>query len=167
VPRRDKSLVPVLAARVRRLRQNLRGALHTMNDHQCSASPLRPEPEGFAARVASVACALCEGWCCRNGCDDAFLDDRTLARVRNARPELDEHALLRLYLEHVPDVVYKDSCIFHGRRGCTLDRSLRSDVCNTYFCGGLGAYMKTRAAVPTRITAGECDKMRTSPVLTP
>jgi hypothetical protein len=32
---------------------------------------------------------------------------------------------------------------------------------------GLGAYMKTRAAVPTRVIAGEGNKMRTSPVLVP
>jgi hypothetical protein len=76
-------------------------------------------------------------------------------------------AILRLYLACVPAAAYRDSCIFHGKKGCTLDRSLRSDICNTYFCGGLGAYMKTGAAVPTRIFAGEGDKMRTSPVLMP
>ena len=90
-----------------------------------------------------------------------------MARVRIAKPELDESAVLRLYLERVPAAAYKDSCIFHGKQGCTLDRSLRADVCNSYFCGGLGAYMKTRAAVPTKIIAGEGGKMRTSPVLSP
>ena len=90
-----------------------------------------------------------------------------MARVRIARPELDARAVLRLYLNRVPAVAYRDSCIFHGRQGCTLDRSLRADICNSYYCGGLGAYMKTSAAVPTKIIAGEGDKMRTSPVLTP
>jgi hypothetical protein len=167
VPRSDKVLVPTPAARARRLREHLRAALHTMKDPKCFPSPLRPEPEGFAARVASTACALCKGWCCRNGGDDGFLDDRTMARVRTARPDLDERAVLRLYLERVPAAVYKDSCIFHGNRGCTLDRSMRADVCNAYFCGGLGAYMKTRAAGPTRVIAGESERMRTSPVLVP
>jgi hypothetical protein len=167
VPRSDKALAPISAARVRRLREHLSAALHTMKDPKCSASPLRPEPEGFAARVARVACSLCKGWCCRNGGDDGFLDDRTIARVRVARPDLDERGLLRLYIDHVPEAAYDGSCIFHGKRGCTLDRSLRSDVCNSYFCGGLGAYMKTRAAVPTRVIAGEGDEMRTSPVLLP
>jgi hypothetical protein len=167
VPRSDKALVPTPAARVRQLREHLRAALHVMKDPTCSASPLRPEPRGFAARVAHTACSLCKGWCCRNGGDDGFLDDRTMARVRIARPDLDERAVLRLYLARVPVAVYKHSCIFHGDRGCTLDRSLRADVCNAYFCGGLSAYMKTRAAVPTRIIAGENDKMRTSQVLVP
>jgi hypothetical protein len=80
---------------------------------------------------------------------------------------MDERAVLRLYLDLVPSVAYRDSCIFHGKRSCTLDRSLRADVCNSYYCGGLGAYMKTGAAAPTRVIAGEGAKMRTSPVLTP
>jgi hypothetical protein len=170
VPRSDKVLVPTSAARVRRLREHLIEALRelrTAKHVERIASPLLPEPSGFAASVARTACSLCKGWCCRNGDDDAFLDDRTLARVRLARPDMDERALLRLYLALVPPVAYRDSCIFHGNRGCTLDRSLRADVCNTYYCGGLGAYMKTGAAVPTRVIAGEGDKMRTSPVLTP
>ena len=78
-----------------------------------------------------------------------------------------ERAILRLYLEHVPPVTYRDSCIFHGKQGCTLDRSLRADVCNTYYCGGLGTYMKTGAPVPIKVFAGEGAKMRTSRVLTP
>src|SRR5258707_1007284 len=69
--------------------------------------------------------------------------------LRNARK------VLRLYVERVPEVGYQNSCIFHGKQGCTLDRSLRSDVCNSYFCGGLQAYMTGDEAVtPTMIIAG-------------
>jgi hypothetical protein len=170
VPRSDKALVPVSAARVRRLREhliNVMRELRTEKQWAHSASPIRPEPTGFAARVAQTACALCKGWCGRNGGDDGFLDDRTMALVRVAKPGMTERELLRLYLGRVPTVAYRDSCIFRGKQGCTLDRSLRADICNTYFCGGLGAYMKTRAAVPTRIIAGEGGNMRTSPVLVP
>ena len=71
-----------------------------------------------------------------------------------------EGDLLRLYVGHVPAVAYRNSCIFHGKQGCTLDRSLRADICNSYYCGGLGAYMKTGAAAPTKVIAGERDKMR-------
>ena len=77
VPRNDKALVAVAPERVRRLREhlikelrNLRTAKHLVR----FASPLRPEPTGFPARVARTACSLCKGWCCRNGDDDAFLD---------------------------------------------------------------------------------------------
>jgi hypothetical protein len=170
VPRSDKVLVPTSATRVRRLREHLIKALRELRTAKHSerfASLARPEPTGFAARVARTACSLCKGWCCRNGDDDAFLDDLTLARVRLARPDMDERSVLRLYLDLVPPVAYRDSCIFHGKRGCTLDRSLRADICNSYYCGGLGTYMKTGAAVPVKVIAGEGDKMRTSPVLTP
>jgi hypothetical protein len=170
VPRNDKPLVSISPERVRRLREHLIKALRELRTAKHWAefvSTVRPEPTGFAARVAQTSCSLCKGWCCRNGDDDAFLDDRTLAGVRLARPDITEHALLRLYLDRVPPVAYQDSCIFHGKRGCTLDRSLRADVCNSYYCGGLGSYMKTGASVPTMVIAGEGDQMRTSPVLTP
>ncbi len=171
VPRNDKAAVPISPERVRRLRKHLVVALRalpTIKNSEHSVSPLRPEPEGFAARVARTACSLCKGWCCRNGRDHAFLDERTMARVRCAGLELDVRAVLRLYVERVPEVGYEDSCIFHGKQGCTLDRSLRSDVCNSYFCGGLHDYMAGGdAATPTRIIAGVGDKMRTSPILMP
>jgi hypothetical protein len=170
VPRNDKALVAIAPERIQRLREHLIEALRelrTAKHLERFASPVRAEPTGFAARVAHTACSLCKGWCCRNGDDDAFLDDRTLARVRLARPEMTERAILRLYLDRVPPVGYRDSCIFHSKRGCTLERSLRADVCNSYFCGGLGAYVKTGAMVPTKVIAGEGDTMRTSSLLMP
>jgi hypothetical protein len=171
VPRNDMALVPISPERVRRLRKHLvvtLRSLRTTKNPEHSASPVRPEPEGFAARVARAACSLCKGWCCRNGEDNAFLDETTMGRVRCARSALDVRAVLRLYVERVPEVGYEDSCIFHGKQGCTLDRSLRSDVCNSYFCGGLQVYMTSGDAVtPTMIIAGVGDKMRTSPILMP
>ena len=171
VPRNDNAAVPISPERVRRLRKHLvvtLRALRMMKDPEYSVSPLRPEPEGFAARVVRTACSLCKGWCCRNGKDHAFLDEGTMARVRRASLALDVRAVLQLYIERVPEVGYEDSCIFHGKQGCTLDRSLRSDVCNSYFCGGLQVYMTGGDIMtPTMIIAGVGDKMRTSPILVP
>ena len=171
VPWNGKAAIPASPERVRRLRKHLVLALRAsrmMNNLEHSVSPVRPEPEGFAGRVARTACSLCKGWCCKNGADDAFLDEGTMARVRRARSALDARAVLRLYLERVAEVGYEGSCIFHGKQGCTLDRSLRSDVCNSYFCGGLQSYMTGGDAVtPTMIIAGVGDKMRTSPILMP
>jgi hypothetical protein len=140
VPRNDKAAVPISPERVRRLRKHLvvtLRALRTMENPEYSVSPLRPEPEGFAARVARTACSLCKGWCCRNGEDHAFLDEGTMARVSRARLALDVPAVLRRYVERVPEAGYEDSCIFHGKQGCTLDRQLRSDVCNSCINSGL------------------------------
>jgi len=171
VPRSDKRLVPLTPERVERLRQHLREALLDLGKARRLdrfAAPVSPEPAGFPAIVARVAGSLCKGWCCRNGGDEAFLDDRTLARLRLTNPKITEQAIELIYLARVPDAAYQDSCIFHGKRGCTLDRSLRADICNTYFCGGLRAYMREQVdPEPTVILAGEGGKMRASPVLMP
>jgi hypothetical protein len=170
VPRNDKPLVAVKPERSRRLREHLLRLIREARDKKHWARPVSTvlqEPAEFPATVARTACALCEGWCCRNGDDDGFLDGWTLARVRAAEPDMTDGKLLRLYLARVPADAYRDSCIFHGRRGCTLDRSLRADICNYYYCAGLGAYMKTEAITPITVIAGEGEKMRTSPVLTP
>jgi hypothetical protein len=147
VPRNDKAAVPISLERVRRLRKHLvvtLRSLRTTKNSEHFVSPQRPEPEGFAARVARTACSLCKGWCCGNGEDNAFLDEATMARVRCARSALDVRSVLRLYVERVPEVGFEDSRIFHGKQGSTLDRSLRSDVCNSYFCSGLQSYIDRR-----------------------
>jgi hypothetical protein len=165
VPRNDRSLVPTSPERVRRLREHLERLFISMRRDE-PASKVRAGPEGFAAHVAKVACALCRGWCCFNGEDDAFLDEATLARVP---PGLVSPAeAIEMYVERVPDAGYQNSCIFHGAKGCTLDRSMRSDVCNSYFCGGLHSFISSvEAAGPTVVISGEVDRMRLSPVLVP
>jgi hypothetical protein len=171
VPRNDKRLVPIGPERVARLKQHLLDGLRDLRIARRTdrpASSASPEPEGFHAVVARAACALCKGFCCQNGDDDGFLDDRTLSRVRLAHPELPDEAIVRFYLSRVPSDGYRASCIFHGRQGCTLDRSMRADICNAYFCGGLSAYIKSGTAPePTVVIAGDSEKMRVSPVLTP
>ena len=171
VPRNNERLVAMPVERVQRLHEHLIRELADLRKAkhlERLASPACPEPAGFAARVAQTACSLCKGFCCRNGGDDAFLDDRTLTRARLAKPEMNEATLQQLYLDRVPSASYRGSCIFHGRQGCTLDRFMRADVCNRYFCGGLEKYMKScDPAAPTMVISGEGDEMRTSSVLMP
>lgn len=153
--------------RVARLREHLCEVLPDLKRAKKSShpSPVAREPDDFRAVVARTACSLCRGYCCRNGDDDAFLDDRTLARVRVAHPKMTDQAVVRLYVNHVPLKAYGGSCIFHGKKGCTLERSLRSDVCNTYFCRDLGAYIGNYATPkPTVVIAGGNEK---SPLLRP
>ena len=77
-------------------------------------------------------------------------------------------ALIKLYAGRVPIEGYQGSCIFHGRNGCTLDRSMRADVCNSYFCRGLSDYVRSRATPePTIVIAGDGDATQVSPVLMP
>jgi hypothetical protein len=166
VPRNDRALEGMSANRVQRFRQHLTSLMARMTVVDGMEPLPRPEPAGFTAHVARTACALCRGWCCRNGADDAFLDEPTLSRVGLTKP--DAEAVVQHYLGRVPAISYEGSCIFHGERGCTLDRSMRSDVCNAYFCGGLHAYVKGDDKLsPVVVIAGERDKMRRSPTLKP
>ena len=62
VPRSDKVLVPVAAARVRSLRKHLVTVLRELRAAAKSGDRAllqRPAPAGFAARVARTACSLC------------------------------------------------------------------------------------------------------------
>jgi hypothetical protein len=169
VPRSDKRLIPTAPERVARLREHLQRELLDLGKAKRLdrlASAVSPEPAGFVAAVAHTACALCEGWCCRNGSDDAFLDDRTLARHRFSDPLMTDQDILGLYLSRVPKETFQGSCIFHGKHGCTLDRSMRADVCNTYFCGGLQAFIaEPDHAQPAKVFAGEGKTMRESSLL--
>ena len=171
VPMIVRKLVRNSPERARRLRKHLvqaLRALRTMKDPVGNASPLRPAPEGFAAKVTKTACTMCRGYCCKGGGEHAYLDERVMARVRLAQPELDARAVLRLYLDSVPEVGYDGTCLFHGEKGCTLDRSLRSDVCNSYFCDMLGEFVKKAdKATSAIVMAGEGDISRMSHVLTP
>jgi hypothetical protein len=171
VPLNVRALIPVDPERVRRLRKHLVQSLRdmrTMKRPAQSASPLRAEPAGFIGEVARTACSLCRGYCCKGGGDHAYLDERAMARVREARPVLNAGEVIRLYVERVPSAGYAGSCVFHGKAGCTLDRSLRSDVCNSYFCTGLGNFVKGSGLPATTVViASQGDESRTSPALTP
>lgn len=167
VPRTEKPLVAPSARRVDRLRDHLAGLLRAAATVD-RIPPVRPSPEGFVAEVVQTACTLCRGWCCRNGGDDAFLDEQTLARVLRDVGKGDDAAARRYYLDRVPPLVLESSCIFHGEQGCTLDRWARSDVCNVYYCGGLHAYLTSGdPGQPAMVIAGEGAKVRRSRVLSP
>ncbi len=166
VPRFQGVLAPVPRARRNRLRRHLIAALRAVAG-ATAPSAAAPPATGFAARVVQAACALCEGWCCRNGGDDAYLDERVLARLMREQPGMRPADVLRLYAVRIPELSYEGSCVFHGGQGCTLDRSLRSDVCNRYYCGGLEGYLATGAEEPVIVLAGERDHVRASPILVP
>jgi hypothetical protein len=164
VPRNDRELIPTSPERVKNLRERLAALLTRMRANE-PASSVRPALDGFAARVATTACRICKGWCCKNGNDDGFLDEATLARVW---PDKTADAIIHMYVERVPDIGYEGSCIFHGEKGCTLPRDFRSNVCNDYFCGGLHAFIQSdEKAEPIIVIAGELDNMRLSPILVP
>ena len=170
VPRNDRVPGPTSPDRVRRLRLHVVKLVRRVRGTQTAAppAPQPPDPVGFPARVVRTACTMCKGWCCKGGGDHGYLDEPTLARVRSERPELTAKAVVQLYIERAPSVAYQGSCIFHGKRGCTLDRSMRSDVCNLYFCSGLDMFLTgDDTATPVVVIAGEGERMQVSRTLNP
>jgi len=169
VPRSEKRLAPISPERIRHLRQHLIDVILDLRGPEAEPSTAATsEPDGFVKLVTRAACALCKGVCCSHGGDHGYIDIEALTRFRLLHSWLSAEKVVMMYLGRIPHTAYRDSCIFHGKKGCTLDRSMRSDVCNSYFCGGLRAYIDSGVPPePTIVMAGDAEKMRVSPVLTP
>lgn len=133
--------------RIRALKRHL---VESLRDVRVAKHPERliqkrtAQPEGFAADVVRAGCSACQGHCCRGGGDHAYLDERTMARVRHDQPELDAAGVIALYIGSIAEQAYEGSCLFHGRHGCTLTQPLRAELCNTYYCNGLWDFLKLR-----------------------
>lgn len=83
------------------------------------------------------ACRTCQGNCCTTANDQAFLDLASLTDITTEYAHLSSTALVSLYSENIPETHIEDSCVFHGKKGCTLPNSLRSHTCNRYMCNEL------------------------------
>jgi hypothetical protein len=160
VPAQRGALAQPTAARVRGLRRHL---VATLCDLREAKRPDRliqaraPETDGFAGAVLRASCALCRGKCCRGGGEHAYLDERTMARVRMERPDLDAAAIIRLYVSAVARPGFEGSCLFHGAEGCTLERSLRAELCNSYYCNGLRGFLRTGASTASAAVIANAD----------
>lgn len=161
VPHQHRPLEPVSTERVRRLRRHL---IQTLRDLSAAKRPdrlIQPHlsaPDGDAAAVLLASCAACRGYCCLGGGEHAWLDERTLARVRHYRQELDARGLIRAYVQQVAPRSYAGSCLFHGPAGCTLHPIFRAELCSTFYCDGLKSFLRRlpdqpRAALPVIIRA--------------
>ena len=154
VPFQDSPLEPPPPERVRRLRRHLVSSLRDLREARRPDRLIQPataEPAGFAADVVRTGCATCQGFCCKGGGEHAYIDERTMARVRRDHPDLDARQVIRLYIEALAPLAYRGSCLFHGARGCTLPRPLRAELCNSYYCNGLRDYLR-RGDEPDRVT---------------
>jgi hypothetical protein len=117
-----------------------------------AAPPLRPEPSVTpgAAALAGAACGCCRGHCCSRGGEHAYLDADTIRRLRWVEPGLGRAAILARYRAALGPESYEGSCVFHGPAGCRLDRTLRSDLCNTFYCNELKRFLRAHAEPPSR-----------------
>lgn len=145
LPANTRAMEPVTPALRDRFVASIRRRLV---DYPLAVAP--PEPRahqdpggGHALALHALllqGCATCGGACCTRGGTHAFLSAAGLRGTAEAQTDGDTGAALEtLYTAHLPATHYAGSCVFHGERGCTLPRALRSDTCNRYLCGELTA----------------------------
>jgi hypothetical protein len=154
----ERPTAPPAAWRVRKLRRHVLEALKELRRTWRaggSAERPAPEPAGFAGRVVQEACGQCRGFCCKGGGEHAYLDDRTMARVLRDHPGLGARAIVRLYVAAVAPASVRDSCLYHGVDGCTLARSLRSSLCNSFYCNGLKVFLRSEDTADRVIVVAE------------
>ena len=146
VPGQRTALEPPSPRRIRAFKRHL---IDSIRDFAAARRPERliqrrsREPEGFVAEVVAAACGHCRGSCCMAGGTHAFIDERTMARLHAERPDLRPGEIIRTYVRAIAGESYQGSCLFHGPRGCTLDRRLRAELCNLYYCSGLEAFVRS------------------------
>ena len=143
----EAPLVRPASYRIRALKRHLVDSLRDLREAKHPERLIQKrtaQPEGFAADVVRAGCTQCQGHCCRGGGEHAYLDDRTMARVRRDNPELDAAGVISLYVDSVAEQGFEGSCVFHGAQGCTLAKLLRAELCNTYYCNGLWDFLKLR-----------------------
>ncbi len=170
VPLLHEVLEPPSPGRVRLLKRHLIASLRALRVAKRPEKLIQPptrEPTGFTAIVMNAGCATCLGHCCKGGGEHAYIDERTMARVRRDHPDLDARAIMRLFLDRLAPLSYRASCLFHGPRGCTLGRGLRATLCDAYYCDGLRAFLKlTPEPDQVRIVAARDGRERVSALLT-
>jgi hypothetical protein len=100
------------------------------------APPQTPHARAVAATLLA-GCAACRGQCCRQGKDHAFITGEQLVTLLQRHPDLDDDAVVTRYLAHIREITFSEGCVYQGSTGCTLDPSLRADICHQFLCGGL------------------------------
>jgi hypothetical protein len=170
VPLLNETLEVPPPGRVRALKRHLIASLRELRVARRPdrlIQKITPEPTGFTATVLAAGCATCLGHCCKGGGDHAYIDARTMARVRRDNPDFDARAIIRLFIERLAPRSWRASCLFHGPEGCTLGRPLRAELCNAYYCNGLRDFLK-HDPVPDRalIVASRGGHERRSSILT-
>ena len=133
LPGFDAPLVPVAAGRREAFAAHVHELLADLKTPARAARKAGPAPPPEVPDV-STGCALCRGFCCRTGGNEAYLNPKTLARVWSEHAHMTADDLVAAYLEAVPDLAFEHSCVFHAEYGCNLPRAMRSTVCHDYQC---------------------------------
>jgi hypothetical protein len=151
IPSFGRGITNLPDRRRRAFRDHLNRLISEATESLASASandaglPVAPaEPNARALEVQAVlgkACAVCRGCCCRFGLEHAYLTVATIRRYMAQHPGQRPRDVLAAYLSHIGNKTFSKSCVFHQSGGCSLPRSMRSDLCNQWYCNGLIDYL--------------------------
>ena len=114
-----------------------RAGREAANPHEESENQFPVVHDPDTLRVFGNACAACRGKCCSQGEEHAFLRPEMVRRFMERNPKMRPREVLQAYLDHLPRVAYRGSCVYHTREGCNLPQPMRSRTCNEYLCDGL------------------------------
>lgn len=91
--------------------------------------------------IIDAACSTCQGFCCARGGGEnyAFLTVKTILGFLSQNQEMLEEEVVAHYLDALPEVSVRGACVFQSDQGCTLERSSRAELCNTFYCHDLFA----------------------------
>ncbi len=159
IPGGTRELVRLPAARREAFARHLDSVLAQAEAEWTPLLPPREETDsptnGLADADADLpvlarACVFCRGRCCETGGDKAWIEVATIQRILAGQDTPDVDGLRAAYLDRLPEMSHEGSCVFHGERGCTLPRELRSRVCNRFACTGLAALAANWKQPPRR-----------------
>jgi hypothetical protein len=100
------------------------------------------EMDALSLSVAENACGACRGYCCVSGRNHAYLTVDTINDFWGNYPQLEAHDVRSVFLSHIKDWTFENSCIFHSQNGCSLPRELRATTCNEFECHQLKQLLK-------------------------
>jgi hypothetical protein len=101
-----------------------------------SLSPAEENANGQdeTSPILRAGCAVCQGRCCLQGGDHAYLTVDPVRQYRVQHPQATAQDVYREYDSRLGERTYENSCVYHQQQGCRLPRELRSATCNSFEC---------------------------------
>lgn len=86
--------------------------------------------------IIEAACSACQGYCCAKGGGEkyAFLTVTTVLNYLRQYQDSTAEEVISFYDDAIPDASVREACIYQSELGCTLERSARASICNSFYC---------------------------------
>jgi hypothetical protein len=137
LPANENAIVALSAERRASFAASAAFALDRALEEPDRPFPVTPDTPAAFAGMIRAGCAACRGACCTKGGDTAYLYADHFRRLLPQWTGRTRDEILTDYVSRLPERVYEESCVYHTESGCALPRELRSNLCNTFLCGGL------------------------------